>query len=62
MTVDTRTAAEMLCVSEQASFRGYDVTADGERFLFQRVKPDPASEELVVIQNWSTRLKQLMAR
>jgi hypothetical protein len=34
---------------------GYDVSADGERFLF--AKDDPASNRLNVVLNWFEELK-----
>ena len=43
--------------------RGFDVSSDGERFLFfgEPTAPGtPSSAELVVIQNWVDELKRLV--
>jgi hypothetical protein len=46
--------------------RRYDVTADGQRFLFIKNNADrsalSATPSLVVIQNWKEELKRLVPR
>ena len=45
----------------QALTRGYDVTADGRRFLIVQAKelpPEPAITEMVLVQNWFEELKR----
>jgi hypothetical protein len=45
--------------------RGFDVSSDGERFVFFGVPTAQAgasSAELVVIQNWVDELKRLVPR
>ena len=43
-------------------FRGYDVTADGQRFLMVReVSQSPARvDHMVLVQNWTEELKRLV--
>jgi serine/threonine-protein kinase len=40
-------------------FRSYDVTADGQRFLFVRAAEQPAAHvnQIVLVQNWTEELK-----
>jgi hypothetical protein len=44
--------------------RGFDVSRDGERFLFRdgptRTPPSGSSVELVVVQNWADELRRLV--
>ena len=45
----------------QALIRGYDVTADGRRFIMVQDKeqpPEPAITEMVLVQNWFEELKR----
>jgi len=45
--------------------RGWDVTADGQRFLFQvpdKVAEGEAPVEMILIQNWTEELKRLVPR
>ena len=46
--------------------RGWDVTADGERFLFVESASGAAGRqtafEMVLIQNWTEELKRLVPR
>jgi eukaryotic-like serine/threonine-protein kinase len=40
------------------SYLGYDVTADGQRFLFVSQIADPAASSLAVVVNWTADLKK----
>ena len=41
---------------------GYDVSADGQRFLrIQAVEPEPPANQIHVVMNWFEELKQLAA-
>jgi eukaryotic-like serine/threonine-protein kinase len=43
--------------------RGFDVTADGERFLFNEARPTTErAVELILIQNWADELRRLVPR
>ena len=37
--------------------RGYDVTADGQRFLVHLRNPDAPAREIHVVENWFEELK-----
>jgi Tol biopolymer transport system component len=43
-------------------YRGWDVSADGQRFLIQFRNPDTISKEIFVTLNWFTYLKDKMDR
>jgi len=42
--------------------RGYDVAADGQRFLTVRdiERPEPPPAQMIVVQNWVEELKRLV--
>ena len=46
--------------SDGGSFRNYDVTADGQRFLMVQEVQRPAAKvsQMVLVQNWAEELKQ----
>jgi hypothetical protein len=43
-----------------ANIRGYDVAADGQRFLMVQQKDRPATRvaDMVIVQNWVEELKE----
>jgi hypothetical protein len=48
---------------ENGFYRAFDVTSDGERFLFLDGDAVPGSEsavQLILIQNWTEELKRLV--
>ena len=48
-------------LSSSGPARGYDVTPDGQRFLFHRVveTPPPPATPMVLVENWIEELKRL---
>ena len=52
---------EVKGLSSTAPSRGYDVTPDGQRFLFQRAVevPPPPATPMVLVENWIEELKRL---
>ena len=63
MTLSTPVQAsrpQLLWTKSRNPFRGYDVSADGERFVF--IVPGPSlepSHEVTVVTNWLEELKRL---
>ena len=48
-------------LASASSGRSYDITDDGERFLMVRLDPEArVVDELVVVQNWTSELDQLI--
>ena len=52
---------EIKRLSTTAPARGYDVTPDGQRFLFQRAVeiPPPPPSPMTLVENWIEELKRL---
>ena len=44
----------------QRTFRNYDISRDGERFLMVQGKEESASTEVVVVLNWFQELEKLV--
>ena len=47
---------------EPAYFHDFDVSADGQRFLFIRAEPDARPTRIDVILNWFPELSRLVKR
>ena len=52
---------EVKGLSTTGPARGYDVTPDGQRFLFHRAVdvPPPPAPPMVLVENWIEELKRL---
>jgi hypothetical protein len=52
---------ELKGLSSSGPARGYDVTPDGQRFLFQRAVevPPPPARPMVLVENWIEELRRL---